>query len=68
MFGTIATVALCYLAVGIYVLLVFDHADHRRGLAVAEGLGGQALLIVTWPGFLYFVADDDEYIVEIGDE
>lgn len=64
----IATIALCYIAAGIYVMLVFDHADDRRGLENLTTIGDQAHTVFTWPMFLHFIANEDEYLIVIDPE
>jgi hypothetical protein len=64
MIDVILTAAVCYLAAGIYVLLVFDYADSQKGWAIAD-LRGQVHLVLTWPSFIYFIANEDQYMVEI---
>lgn len=67
MFGIITTVALCYLAVGIYVMLVFDHADERLGREPSS-IRTQFITVTRWPLFLHFIANEDDILVEFGDE
>lgn len=63
----ILTIALCYIAAGIYSLMVFDHADAKRG-RLLPNFTAQVRVVLTWPGFLYFVAHEHEYEVVIGDD
>ena len=67
MLTIIATVALCYIAAGIYILLLFDWVDSRKGWQTCD-FKGQVKIVLTWPSFLYFIAMQDEIFVEIGDE
>lgn len=65
-FTIIATVALCYIAVGIYVLLVFDHADERRGFDLG-GIATQWHTVLKWPWFIHFIANEDDILIDISD-
>jgi hypothetical protein len=60
MIEIIFTVALCYLAAGVYVIAVFDAADHSQGLDTS-GFIDQVPTVLCWPHFLYFVANQEAY-------
>ena len=63
----ILTALVCYAAVGIYILLVFDHADAEKGWDLPD-FWGQVQVVLQWPHFIYMMAHEDSYIVEVGDE
>ena len=66
MFEIIVTALTCYAAAGFYIALTFDHADSSLGRAIS--LKAQAGVILTWPLFIYMVAHEHEYVVEISDQ
>lgn len=67
MLAIITTSLLCYLAAGIYIVLLFDYVDDKRGLQFG-GYVTQLRAILTWPMFLHFIAHEHEYFVEIDDD
>lgn len=63
MIDILITILAMYFVTGIYIVGVFDSVDFRKGYSLGS-FADHASVVVTWPLFIMFIAEDLEILIK----